>query len=215
MKIVETDNILLKTMYNIALNDSNSGCVNWVTNVKKILNAYGFSYVFDQINYIDKNIFLTEFKNRILDVVKQEWFANLENSSLLYFYKNVKSTFEYEKYLDILPKGFRFYFCKLRMSGLPLRIQTGRFNRNLIPRNERYCLCCNNLDIEDEYHFICICSFYSELRKKYIKDIYVKRPSVYKFIKLLNSCDKTELIQLSLFIKNALALRNSVLTVER
>jgi hypothetical protein len=43
------------------------------------------------------------------------------------------SAFEYEKYLDILPKWFRFYFCKLRMSGIHLRIQTGRFNRNPIP----------------------------------------------------------------------------------
>jgi hypothetical protein len=36
-----------------------------------------------------------------------------------------------------------------------------------------------------------------------------------EFIKLLNSCDKTELIKLSQLIKNALALRNLVLTLER
>ena len=30
-----------------------------------------------------------------------------------------------------------------------------------IVRSERYCLKCNNHDIEDEYHFILICPLHS------------------------------------------------------
>ena len=69
-------------------------------------------------------------------------------------YKHVKNNLEYEKYLDIISSSLRLYFVKLRISALPLRIQTGRYSGNNILRNERYCLCCNTADLEDEYHFI-------------------------------------------------------------
>ena len=82
------------------------------------------------------HLFLNEFKCRIIDSFKQEWFGNLEKSSVLCIYKHVKVSFEYDCYLDLLPRCFRFYFCRLRMNGLPLRIQTGRYNRNRIPREE-------------------------------------------------------------------------------
>jgi hypothetical protein len=41
---------------------------------------------------------------------------------------------------------------------------------------------------------------------------YVRRPTVYKF---LNTNSKYELVQLSEFVKEALALRNTLLNVER
>jgi hypothetical protein len=90
------------------------------------------------------------------------------------------------------------------MSSLSLRIQTGRYSRNRIVREERYCLCCNASDIEDEFHFVCICRCYAELRKKYLKIKYTRNPSVYKFLQLLNSNSKYELIQLSKFLKKHL-----------
>lgn len=152
-------------------------------------------------------MFLSEFKCRLIDSFKQEWFSNLEKSPVLCIYRNVKSCFEYECYLNILPRCFRFYFCRLRMNGLPLKIQTGRFSRNRIPREERYCLFCNDLDIEDEYHFICICKCYDVIRKQYLKAYYYRNLSVYKFTQLLNSQNKNELIRLSKFVKEALSIR--------
>ena len=99
----------------------------------------------------------------------------------------------------------------LRVSAHPLRIQTGRYAQNNIPRNERYCLCCNDLDLEDEYHFICICRCYSDLRKKFISRIYYENPSVYKFHKLLVSCDKSVIYNVCKYIKEALVIRNTIL----
>jgi len=128
-------------------------------------------------------------------------------------YKEFKISFEYEKYLDILPKSLRFYFCRLRMSCHPLRIQTGRFSNNRIAREERYCICCNSRDIEDEYHFIIICPCYTDIRKKYIKSYYLKRPSVFKFLSLMRTCNKDVLIKLSVFVKEALLIRKSILNV--
>ena len=130
---------------------------------------YGFSETFDNVLTINNNIFVYQFKTRVIDTYKSEWFASIESYSVLDMYKIYKPLHGYECYLDIIPRSLRLFFTKLRVSVCPLRIQTGRHGRNYIPRNTRYCLCCRSLDIEDEFHFICICSYFSELRRKYIK----------------------------------------------
>ena len=66
-------------------------------------------------------------------------------------------------------------------------------------------------DIEDEYHFVCVCPMYNDLRKKYIKNNYYIKPSVYKYLNLLKTEDKMELINLSLFVKNALSIRSGLI----
>ena len=100
-------------------------------------------------------------------------------------YRVFKTTFEYESYLDIIPGKLRTYIVKLRVSVHPLKIQTGRYARNNIPRHERYCECCNLNDIEDEYHFVCICPTYLNIRNKFIQQYFYINPSVYKFAELL------------------------------
>ena len=98
------------------------------------------------------------------------------------------------------------------MSSHKLRIETGRYGRNRIDRNERQCQICNCGDIEDEYHFIIICNKYSDIRKIYIDKYYTQRPSMFKFIELLSSKKHKTLDNLAIFIKNALQVRNANLT---
>jgi hypothetical protein len=64
----------------------------------------------------------------------------------------------------------------------------------------------DELDIEDEYHFICTCKCYDVIRKllqhlkydkpdqqgKAAKTFYYRNPSVYKFNQLLNSKNKID-----------------------
>jgi len=45
-KICNSDNILIKTMYKVGLDNCNNGCKNWVDNVKKLLCNYGFAHTF-------------------------------------------------------------------------------------------------------------------------------------------------------------------------
>ena len=62
------------------------------------------------------------------------------------------------------------------------RIQTGRYDRNNTPREQRICLFCTAPDIEDEFHFIIKCPCYIDLRKKYIKKCYFTRVRIYEKI---------------------------------
>ena len=82
----------------------------------------------------------------------------------------IKNEFLYEEYLDIVHnKNLRRYLTKVRLSSQNLKMETGRYGRNRIERNQRYSDFCNTRDIEDEYHFVCVCPAYSDLRYKHIE----------------------------------------------
>ena len=101
--------------------------------------------------------------------------------------------------------SLRKYLARLRMSSHMLKVETGRHIN--VPLNERKCELCNKNDIEDEYHFILICPFYDDIRKKYIDKFYQAHPSVFKFLHLLNSSSQKVLYRLALFCKYASKLR--------
>ena len=129
---------------------------------------------------------------------------------MLDFYKCFKNYFEYENYLDQLPHPLRCIFSKIRLSCHPLRIQTGRYAPNRVARNERICVYCDSNDIEDEYHFICVCRKFNDFRKKFIKKYYYTRPSMFKFIQLMQSSNIKILHNLCLFIRESLKFRHSL-----
>ncbi len=52
--------------------------------------------------------------------------------------------------------------AQIRIGILPLHIETGRV-RN-VKVEERVCQVCKNGDLENEFHFICICNTYTTLR---------------------------------------------------
>ena len=69
-----------------------------------------------------------------------------------------------------------------------------------IEYHERLCTLCDENDIEDEYHILMKCNYFVNLREKSISRKYYKRPSMYKFQKLMN-ITKCELYRLMLPIK--------------
>ena len=62
---------------------------------------------------------------------------------------------------------------------------------------------CNCQVIEDEYHFIIECHLYNDLRKKYISKYFWIRPSMFKFVELINSTNQNCIRKLGAFIYQA------------
>ena len=106
------------------------------------------------------------------------------------FYRS-SASFKFQPYLEYINiYKFSQSFSKLRRSSHRLQIEAGRWARpNSIPLNERKCSFCQV--IEDEFHFVLEFQLYSDLRKKYISNYYWRRPSMVKFLKLLNSDNQT------------------------
>ena len=76
----------------------------------------------------------------------------------------------FEKYLSAnVDRSILAKFTKLRISNHRLEVEVGRYARTA--KQLRLCKTCNLKAIEDEFHFICICKTYDDLRKQLFKDM--------------------------------------------
>ena len=64
----------------------------------------------------------------------------------------------------------RKMLTRLRLGVLPLRIETARFVRPILPENQRICY-CNSGEVESEYHLLFQCQKYSEQREAWFSKI--------------------------------------------
>ena len=62
--------------------------------------------------------------------------------------------------------------------------------------------------MEDEYHCVCECSLYVDLRRKNILAYYRQIPNMFIFIELLRTDNTNTLKSLSTFIFKAFEIRN-------
>ena len=67
--------------------------------------------------------------------------------------------------------------------------------------HKRTCSLCNIHDVQDEYHIALICEYFKDVRGKYVKQYYYNRPSMMKFIELMNTHSSKERFRLMLFLK--------------
>ena len=209
-KISMSDNILIRYLYSSLSDDCIEGKNNWVASVKQLLNNYGFTYVWNNPTSVNVKSFHKIFRQRAVDVFIQSWNADISKSSSLLLYKIYKTVPEIETYLNVLPKKLRIALSKLRLGSNNLNIVTGRYAQNRVDRHLRTCNVCNSRDIEDEFHFVLICPAYTDLRKRYINAFYYTRPSVYKFIQLMQCNKPTVLRKLGKYALEAFQLRISL-----
>ena len=128
----------------------------------------------------------------------------------------MKLEFEYEKYLDnVRSSKYRRLITQMRVSAHKLRIETGRYGRNRIERNQRVCQTCNSQEVEDEFHFLLKCDTYSDIRRRLIKRHYWVNPSAYKLTQLLNMENALDLYNLGRYIEKAFIIRYNILNRDR
>ena len=183
---------------------------NWCSLLRTLLCNLGFHDVWMYQTIGNIEIFLSHVKQRIKDQFLQSWNEHVTNSSRGVFYSSF-SSFCFQPYLHILQiDKFRNAVTKLRVSSHRLCIETGRWAKpNAVPLNQRLCTTCNLL--EDEFHFVCECNLFSDLRRMYIPRYYRVRPSMQKFMELLKSDRQTLVNNLSVYVYKAFELRNNVL----
>ena len=77
------------------------------------------------------------------------------------------SDFSVKKSYIYKPLSFiqRKKLARFRLGILPIRIETGRYERPKIPAAERICQICNSNVVEDETHFLLFCPRFNALRE--------------------------------------------------
>ena len=117
---------------------------------------------------ISKHLFKSKLQEFYISKIKFEFNKIKEESSgKLAFYSKIFTKFELQDYLSFnIPKELRNKLTKLRLSAHALAIETGRYSKPKIPKNERFCKFCLN-EIENETHFLFQCPHYNSLRIKF------------------------------------------------
>ena len=136
--------------------------------------------------------FLSIFCQRIKDIYKQDWAAEVKNTSSNRLYKHVKEEFKFEEYLDFLNlDAHRICLTQMRLSSHAFMIERGRWGRKKVEYSERKCGECGT--IEDEYHCLMECPRYKNQRVDCLNELMGERKikSMFHFVKLLQ-CKKEE-----------------------
>ena len=97
----------------------------------------------------------------------------------------------------ITTRKFRRVLAQFRVSAHDLEIESVQYSGTA--RRERICKMCQRT-IEDEFHFLFVCSTYLDLRQKYLPNDCVLAPYVFKFNKLLSGSNEQTLINLALYL---------------
>ena len=155
-------------------------------NVRKLLCSNGFGNVWRDQSVCDQDSFCKAFNARLFDIFRQEWSMRLSESTRASFYREVILDHSFLNLLDkINVPSHRIALTRLLCSSHRLHVETGRWVRPVIPRNDRKCPIC--LKLGDEYHLLFECILYDDLRKKYIKPFYRIRPSMFKCVQLITT----------------------------
>ena len=146
---------------------------NWAREMRKLFDDIELSDVYRLKRTCDLNLVSSSLKY----IEEQEWESSRYNKPKLRYYNMVKAIFEPEEYvLSDISKRRRSLIAQLRSGILPLQVEVGRF-RN-ISLCDRVCILCQNGSIEDEFHFVCECSAYSDLRVDMLRKIQNQIPDI-------------------------------------
>ena len=158
-------NRLLYRIYVWDRNLTESGeIVTWSSEVKSILYQHNLAQIFD-----DEQIFRTKeitlkLKTSMYEMQQQILRNECKNKPKLRTFMLFKDFGPLPPHVG-KPLSFveRKSISRLRLGILPLRIETARYARPILPENQRVCY-CESGEIESEYHAMFSCSKYDSLR---------------------------------------------------
>ena len=121
--------------------------------VKKLFTDMDMPFIFERQIPCDLETAYHCLRSLYQDV----WDAERYLKPKLRYYNLFKPDLSQEEYLSLnIPKYQRSLFAQFRGGVLPLQVEIGRFRK--IPLEERLCNLCDMGQVEDEFHFLCICT---------------------------------------------------------
>ena len=169
----------------------------WLNHVKHCLQNIGMGDVWSYHGNGFTSLYIKEaMKLRIKDIFKQNWHEMKSNHDYCNFYDILKTELKMENYLIDLNYQQRVALCKFRCRSNFLPIAYSRFPNE----SAELCMCplCNNDVLGDEYHYLFVCPFFEEDRRRFLT--IPEHPDIFHAITLFNSDDNKLSIKLSLFV---------------
>ena len=114
----------------------------------------------------------------IVNHFKSQWaidVTDLKKNPILRTYSLVKRDFNLEPYLNLVKKcKYRTAITQLRASSHTLEIERGRHTKPKTPEEHRLCATCNV--VEDEEHFVSVCSINDVERANLYEKVTYRHP---------------------------------------
>ena len=154
-----------------------------------------------------ENCFLREFKQRLTDVFKQDWMADIYSSERCIQYRKLTLVLEPEKYLDgSRQKCSRNEFVRFRLGTGEVSVHRNRYKGNdLLAGNK--CPFCPEVE-DDGFHICFSWSMYNNIRPSLMKNIQPYQESV-QFARFMSSKDDGTIRKIASFLFKAFEPRNA------
>ena len=137
------------------------------------------------INDATGKVEVTNLKLKLQNLYREWWKSRAKPTGVnkLDFYYKYKKAFEYEKYLDNIPRYIRIYITRLRLSSHSFPIEILRYCKNRKSRENRICHICNSNMVGDEEHYLLKCNNgeLSRIRENFTKNIEEEIPQLQTF----------------------------------
>ena len=118
-------NNLSSKLYAISLSHyHNHRNVTWLKNFRSILISCGFSGIWDNQSFPNRNWLVNSTRQKMIDLPLNEWTSQIESNSSCYIYRRFKQKFGFDEYLINAPAKFRQYLIKFRTRNHRLPIKT-------------------------------------------------------------------------------------------
>ena len=138
----------------------------WIRHIKDLLCCHGFGNIWNDQSVMNEKVFLATFEQRLKDEFIQKCFSDIRNSDRCRLYKEIKTVFECESYMNCnIRRDVRVCFTKLRLSSHKFLVERARWLKVKVPYTQRTCTLCNSNDIADEYHVTLVCEYFRDVRK--------------------------------------------------
>ena len=149
---------------------------NWCSEIKQVFSILGLNETYNNRGLCD----IDNCKENIWNIAQNDWNRQAEAKPKLRTYVTFKDTLDVTDYVKRTMSRFdRSLLAKFRCGILQLHIETGRFNQTKLP--DRICNICNTGNIEDEFHFLCICPYYETERNDLYNYIHHKHGDFVRF----------------------------------
>jgi hypothetical protein len=153
---------LTKKLFNYEYNNDDRCC----RTIRDILQSIGLEHVF----YSKSTCDLTECEFKLMEKYNLEWSALAMSKPKLRTFVQFKQDLVTEYYVKLnLDRNHRSMLAQIRFGILPIHIETGQFT-NTKAENRLYTI-YNSGEVEDEFHFVFRCNFYSDERKQFYSEI--------------------------------------------
>ena len=174
IRLHTTENSLLIAAKNANLAQERKGNQNWLKLTGYLLKYSNISSQPSK-NAANNNKLIKSFKQKMKKEYETWWRGKMqpEGSTKFDFFYKYKKTFEFEDYLDNIPRHIRLHTTRLRTSSHNLPVETMRYADPKPDRKDRKCRICNMDKVGDEHHYLLECSNFSilDVRKKFMDEI--------------------------------------------